>query len=163
MPQLCTGKQSSLMLKLATLRLFTEVYGDRSMEDAMFKPCDILVTSSRVEDRRELMKILDGLPINVFSSSTVKQAEEVMAQKKLALVFCDEHLPDGSYRELLSRSRTAPKQPRLVVTTHTGEWNEYLEATRRGAFDVIRYPLQPADVELIVIRAMRQQREASAA
>ena len=66
----------------------------------MFKPCDILVTSSRVEDRRALMNILDGLPINVFSSSTVKQAEEVMSQKKLALVFCDEHLPDGSYREL---------------------------------------------------------------
>jgi DNA-binding NtrC family response regulator len=132
-------------------------------EDAMFKPCDILVTSSRVEDRRALMRILDGLPINVFSSSSVKQAEEVMSQKKLALVFCDEHLPDGSYRELLSRSRIAQKHPRLVVTTHTGEWNEYLEATRRGAFDVIRYPLQPADVELIVIRAMRDQREASAA
>jgi DNA-binding NtrC family response regulator len=160
MPQLFFGRRSSLILRLEEL---ATVCGDVLMEDAMFKPCDILVTSSRVEDRRALMRILDGLPINVFSSSTVKQAEEVMSQKKLALVFCDEHLPDGSYRELLSRSRTAQKHPRLVVTTHTGEWNEYLEATRRGAFDVIRYPLQPADVELIVIRAMRDQRDASAA
>lgn len=160
MPQLFFGRRSFLIPRLDD---FAMVGGDALMEDAMFKPCDILVTSSRVEDRRALMRILDGLPINVFSSSTVKQAEEVMSQKKLALVFCDEHLPDGSYRELLSRSRATQKHPRLVVTTHTGEWNEYLEATRRGAFDVIRYPLQPADVELIVIRAMRDQRDASAA
>ena len=124
----------------------------------MYKPCDILVTSSRLEDRRALMRILDGLPINVFSTSTLRQAEEVISQKKLALVFCDEHLPDGSYRELLSASGTAQKQPPVVVTTHDGEWNDYLEATRRGAFDVIRYPLQPVDVELVVIRAMRDQR-----
>ena len=128
------------------------------MEDVMYKPCDILVTSSRLEDRRALMRILDGLPINVFSTSTLRQAEEVISQKKLALVFCDEHLPDGSYRELLSASGTAQKQPPVVVTTHDGEWNDYLEATRRGAFDVIRYPLQPVDVELVVIRAMRDQR-----
>ena len=131
------------------------------MEDVMYTPCDILVTSSRLEDRRALMRILDGLPINVFSTSTLKQAEEVISQKKLALVFCDEHLPDGSYRELLSSPGTVQKQPPVVVTTHDGEWNDYLKATRRGAFDVIRYPLQPVDVELVVIRAMRDQRDPS--
>ncbi len=107
------------------------------------------------------MRILDGLPTNVFSSSTLKQAEEVISQKRLALVFCDEYLPDGSYRQLLSAPRKAQKQPPVVVTTHDGGWNDYLEATRRGAFDVIRYPLQPVDVELIVIRAMRDQRDPS--
>lgn len=127
----------------------------------MYQPCDILVTSSRLEDRRALMRILDGLPLNVYSSSTLRQAGELISQKKLALVFCDEHLPDGSYRELLAANRSTQKPPRVVVTTHDGEWNDYLEATRRGAFDVIRYPLQPADVELIVIRAMRDQREPS--
>lgn len=96
----------------------------------MNKPCDILVTSSRVEDRRALLKILDGLPINVYSSSTLQQAEEVISQRKLALVFCDEYLPDGSYRELLKGSRATRKLPHLIVTTHTGETTIW---RRRGA------------------------------
>ena len=41
----------------------------------------------------------------------------------------------------------------------TGEWEEYLEALKLGAADVIRSPLQAPDIELVLIQAMREERK----
>jgi DNA-binding NtrC family response regulator len=83
------------------------------------------------------------------------EAEQVLSRQGVALVFCDDRLADGSYRDLLHGLRTRKKAPRIVVTTRTGEWKEYVEALQLGAFDMIQYPYRSTDVELNVLRAMR--------
>jgi hypothetical protein len=35
------------------------------------------------------------------------------------------------------------------------EWEEYLEALRLGAEEVLRCPLQPTDIDLALIHALR--------
>jgi DNA-binding NtrC family response regulator len=119
---------------------------------------NVLVASTQSENRRALVQILERLPlIEVFSSSNLHQAEEVLEGRSVALVFCDDNLPDGSYQRLLSKMRSSGESFRFIVTTTKGEWEDYLDATRHGAFDMIRWPLQPTDVELIVIRAMHEE------
>jgi hypothetical protein len=41
----------------------------------------------------------------------------------------------------------------------TGEWEEYLEALRLGAAEVLRVPLQSTDIDIALFHAMRQGRE----
>ncbi len=120
---------------------------------------NVLVASSSMEDRASLMHILDSLSLNVISCSEVTQAQEVLARQDVPLVFCDERLADGGYRDLLACTANR-KPPRIVVTIRTGDWDQYLDAMRQGAYDAIRFPLQPTDVELVVLRAMRENREA---
>ncbi|MGC2233225.1 MAG: response regulator [Candidatus Acidiferrum sp.] len=115
----------------------------------------ILVASSRLESRRVLLRILDDLGIESFASATLAEAEEVLSRQPIALVFCDDRLTDGSYRDLLQRLRTWKQSAHTVVTTRTGEWKEYLEALGLGAFDMIQQPYRPTDVELNVLRALR--------
>ena len=38
----------------------------------------------------------------------------------------------------------------------TGEWEFYFDAVGKGAFDVVRSPWYATDVEMVVIRAMRE-------
>ncbi len=121
---------------------------------------DVLVASSSMEDRTSLLHILDSLSLNVISCSAIDQARKVLSRQEVPLVFCDEYLSDGCYRDLLSSDMAGRKAPRVVVTIRTGEWDEYLSAMRLGAFDAIRCPLHPTDVELVVLRAMRENREA---
>ena len=116
---------------------------------------DALVASSHLEYRRVLLRILEDLRVNSFVATTLAEAEEVLSRQWVALVFCDDHLTDGSYRDLLRPPRTWKKAPHIVVTTRIGEWKEYLEALRLGAFDMIQYPYRSTDVELNVIRALR--------
>jgi DNA-binding NtrC family response regulator len=122
----------------------------------MREQCDVLVASSHMEDRSSLLHILDGLALNVISCSELDQVQEVLSRQEVPLVFCDEHLAGGGYRGLLSSD--VGQRPRIVVTFRTGEWDEYLDAMRKGAFDAIRFPFQPTDVELVVLRAMRENR-----
>lgn len=79
----------------------------------------------------------------------------MLSRQRVALVFRDDRLADGSYRDLLQSLRTWKQSPHTVVTTRTGEWKEYLEALGLGVFDMIPYPYRSTDVELNVIRAMR--------
>jgi CheY-like chemotaxis protein len=116
---------------------------------------DALVASSHLEYRRALVRILEDLKVNTFASATLAEAQELLSRQSIALVFCDDRLTDGSYRDLLQALRAWNKTPHVVVTTRTGEWKDYLEAVRLGAFDMIQYPYRPTDVELNVIRAMR--------
>jgi len=126
---------------------------------------DVLVVSANIEDRKALIKVLESLSGNVFSCSNLAQARGVIAHRSMDIAFCDEQLPDGSYRDLVDSIRSRAMTLPLVVTTHVGEWKEYLEATDLGAFDMIPFPLRPTDVELTVIRAMRgvEQKAAAAA
>jgi len=123
----------------------------------MAQEFDVLIVSTSPEDQKALMRVLDNLSANVIACSTVRQAEEVLSQRTIGLIFCDKRLPDGTYRELLAIRQAGKKMPRVVVTTRVGGWEDYTEATELGAFDVIPCPLQPTNVEFAVMRAMRNE------
>ena len=123
---------------------------------------EILIVSPSMEDRKVLMHVLHNLSTNVISCSTLREAEEVLCHQPIDLVFCDQHLPDGTYHHVLALRRVEGKMPRLVVTTRVGGWEEYAEATRLGAFDVIPCPLRPPDIELAVFRAMHVEEQKAA-
>ena len=125
------------------------------MENAV----DVLVVSSRIENRRTLLRTLEGLPVNTFSASTIFQALDFLAAHPLAIVFCDERLPDGSYRDLLASAPSSPQTNRFIVVQCTDEWEQYLEALRLGAAEVLRTPLHAPDIDIALFHAMRQARE----
>ena len=99
--------------------------------------------------------MLEGFRVNTYASASLAEAEEVLSRQGVALVFCEDRLTDGSYRDLLKILRTWERAPRIVVTTRIGEWRDYLEALQLGAFDMIQYPYRSIDVELNVLHAMR--------
>ena len=120
-----------------------------------------LLVSPDIDVRRPLLRTLEALSADVIVCSTRAQAEEVLSTQTVEIVFCDEHLPDGSYCALIHSFDSDHGIPRVVVTTRTGEWELYFEATTKGAFDVIRSPWYSTDVEMAVIRALREQDHAA--
>jgi DNA-binding NtrC family response regulator len=114
---------------------------------------NVLIASSRLETRRALMCILDGLPVNTIASRTVAQAQKVLAKQQINIVFCDDVLPDGTYRDLLLMRSIG--KPRVVVTTHTFTLKDHYEAVVQGAFAVLECPPESINVELIVFHAAR--------
>jgi DNA-binding NtrC family response regulator len=107
--------------------------------------------------RRTLVRTLEALSADVIVCSTRAQAEDVLSRQAVEIVFCDEHLPDGSYCDLIRSVGPDGEIPRVVLITRTGEWELYFEATSKGAFDVIRSPWYATDLEMAVIRACREQ------
>jgi DNA-binding NtrC family response regulator len=120
-----------------------------------------LLVSPRLEVRKPLLHVLEGFSTDVVCCSTFEQAEEVLAKRSFEVVFCDECLPDGSYEKLIHTNHYERRAPRVIVVTRVGEWELYLEALRKGAFDVVRAPWHATDVEMTVIRALREEQVVS--
>lgn len=123
------------------------------------KQIRVLIVSPLIEVRRPLLRTLEKLSIDVVVCSTRAQAEEVLALKAFELVFCDERLPDGTYQDLIHADHFDHRIPRVVVATRTGDWELYFAAVAKGAFDVIRSPWHATDVEMVFIRALREEQQ----
>ena len=121
-------------------------------------PWDILVASSDLEGRRALSNILGNLGVDPLTSSTVRECKELMASERVGLIFCDRLLADGNCYDLLNASRIGRTKARVVVMSPTADWDEFLEAMRLGAFDVIASPCRATDVEWMIIQALRYER-----
>jgi len=66
-------------------------------------------------------------------------------------------LADGDYRDLLLAARASKHRTRIVLTARITDGDEYLEAMRLGAFDVISAPCGPTDVEWMILQALREE------
>ena len=120
---------------------------------------NLLIVSGRLENKRTLLNIMAGLPINVYTTGTLEQARKALLERPVDVILCDESLPDGTYRDFLCAVRSEHKMTRFVVLLSSDVWEEYLEAIRLvGAYDVVRCPYQPTDIELVLIRASRDLR-----
>ena len=77
---------------------------------------------------------------------------------ELVLVFLDLNMPEMNGLELLARraaERLNPHIPVVLVTTESTEEDE-ARARSAGAWDYLRKPFQPADVERLVTRALAE-------
>lgn len=125
----------------------------------MHKNLAALVVSCRMENRKTLVHAFEGLPVNGYCATTVRQGNELLASHSFEIVFCEQRLPDGSYRELLVAARAVPRKVRFVVVLSSIEQDERIEALRLGAQEVLRSPLQPADVDIALIHASKDYRD----
>jgi DNA-binding NtrC family response regulator len=122
----------------------------------------ILIVSACLDHRSTLARIFEGLNLEVVICSSLAQATDFLAHQTTDLIFCDENLPDGTYRDLLAQKLPGRKNPPVVVAVKESNWERSLEAIWRGAFDVIRRPCTPNDVELVLIHAVRAENPGAA-
>jgi two-component system, chemotaxis family, chemotaxis protein CheY len=100
-----------------------------------------------------------------LSGSTVHYATNgrdgyalLAAHPELALVFLDLNMPEMNGLELLERRRAEKLHPHIPIVLVTTESSPEDEARGRaaGAWDYLRKPFKPADLERVVGRALAQ-------
>lgn len=116
---------------------------------------EVLVAASNAESCQALTQVLSRMGLKLAISSSVQEVKAILAKKPVSLVFCEEKFADGNYQDVLRAvKRTAEKAP-VVVSSHSHDWNEYLEALRLGAFEFLDGPVRALDIEMIVRYAAR--------
>jgi DNA-binding NtrC family response regulator len=123
----------------------------------MANKIDLLIVSSRLENKRTLLRFLEGLPLNIYTVGSIEQAEETLEEHEVDVVVCDERLSDGTYHDVLALTLDRKPQIQFVLLLCTGGQDEYSEAMRLGVTDVVRAPLHSTDVELALLHALRHK------
>jgi DNA-binding NtrC family response regulator len=127
------------------------------LEVRMNVPWQIVIASSDVQDRRPMVNILVTQGLDPIVAASVAECRDSMAQENVGLIFCARSLADGDYRDLLVAARAGKRRTRIVLTARITDWDEYLEAMRLGAFDVISAPCRPTDMEWMILQALRDE------
>ena len=68
----------------------------------MAREIDLVIVSSRLENKRTLLRFLEGLPLNIYPVGNVEEAEETFEEHEIDVVVCDERVSDGTYHDVLA-------------------------------------------------------------
>ena len=118
---------------------------------------EILVIASDPETRKALSSILQTEGLKSVQASYLSEGRALLASETVVMVFCERHLADGTYLDLLPAAQTKSGNVPVVVTSRLADWDEYLEALRNGAVDLIASPFKPSDVSSALAQARREK------
>jgi DNA-binding NtrC family response regulator len=122
----------------------------------------ILVISSDSDNRRALTAVLQNQGWAPLQAERIDQCRDLFASNNICLTFCERRLSDGTYQDLLTIAHTTNRKVPTVVTSRLADWDEYLEALRHGAVDLIASPCNPNDVSSAIAQAQREDHDLTA-
>ncbi len=102
-----------------------------------------------------LERMLAAAGFEPKTCATVADTLRALSNESVSLVFCQERLPDGTYRDVL-RFFGSEATSLLVVCANFYDKKSYIEAMSMGAFDYITAPYLRRDVEWIVGNVARK-------
>jgi DNA-binding NtrC family response regulator len=118
----------------------------------------VLVVGSDVENRTALVDILEECGLDPVIASNVEETGNILARRPAHVVFCEDNLSDGSFREILRLVKATRPEIQVVVSSKLGDVEEYIEAMNLGAFDFIAPPYRDTDVVSVVDSACDRYR-----
>ena len=120
----------------------------------------VLVVSKRPEIADKINSTLGRWGMVVVSCSSLAQARAILQLDTPQLIFCQDRLSDGSYRDLLGPYKVVDSKPRIVIVPSSEALldSEFESAALKwGAYTVLGMTPEPVDIEWVVIRAIRDE------
>ena len=117
----------------------------------------ILLVDDDVEFLKALTKVLEKEGYQVVAQPSATSAMDYMSTSKqrFDLVITDVSMPGIRGTAFLAALKTAfPKIPVIIVTAF-GDWGQYMETLREGAFEYLNKPLDKSQLLDAIKRALR--------
>jgi DNA-binding NtrC family response regulator len=115
---------------------------------------EVLVVSSDPEQSQLLADMLENSGFESVISGSLAEVRNLLAAKPIRMVFCEDRLNDGSYRDVLQAIAESKLPVPLIAFSPLASWELYVEAIRSGAFDCIGPIFKATEIERIVHHAL---------
>lgn len=73
---------------------------------------------------------------------------------RIALIICERHLPDGTWKDILGYVAPLPDPPRLIVTALSPDDQLWAEVLNLGGYDVLAKPFNEKEVSVVTTQAL---------
>jgi DNA-binding response OmpR family regulator len=113
----------------------------------------ILAISPDVEDHEIVRQILEGSGWRTLACKTRGQARRLWRQA--SVVLCEQKLPDGDWKEVLTELQSVLDPPLLIVMSRLADSGLWAEVLNLGGYDVLAKPLKAEEVLWTVATAHR--------
>lgn len=96
-----------------------------------------LLICPRHPTRQRPMELVRDTGTTHVVLSSVQEAAEAMSNGRYDVIITGKRLEDGNSDDLLRAAKAAQPGVPVLVVSRTGDWEEYVEAISRGAFDFL--------------------------
>ena len=118
----------------------------------------ILIVSPFADERERLGGILRKAGHGVRSTSTIEEAVESYREHPPSCVVADTDLPAGGGAHLVGMLRALDEEAIVVLLSSHADVEETVDLMREGAFHVVKKPIQPEQIQVVVGKGLDQQR-----
>jgi len=106
----------------------------------------------------QLRKIFQGCGWKLACACTHSEARAFLQNNPVGVVIAERELPDGTWRAMLEYLKQQADPPRLIVTARLADDALWMEVLNMGGYDVLRQPLDAAEVTRVMGAAVRHFR-----
>jgi len=101
-----------------------------------------------------LQEDLRGRNLEATVLQSIGEARRVCSQQAFDVVLLDNHLPDGSGLEVLPDILNLNDRAKVIMITAFPNFNNAVQAIKRGAYDYISKPIDLEELHLTIERAL---------
>jgi DNA-binding response OmpR family regulator len=120
-------------------------------------PASILSVSQWQTDHEALLDIVDNALWQVNTAEGYQEATLQLRNARIALVFCECSLLDGTWKDVLGAISQLDEPPLLVVTAKLADDFLWSEVLNLGGYDVIAKPFIEEEVRHVLAAAWMQR------
>jgi DNA-binding NtrC family response regulator len=118
----------------------------------------LLSISPDAEDHAALRRILGDLDWEVWPVATCWDAIEQLVVERFSVVFCDNVLADGTWKDILRQLNSGAEAPPLVVTSRLADAYLWSEVLNLGGYDVVSKPFDAGEVSHVITTVSLQEK-----
>lgn len=118
----------------------------------------VLVVCTSEECRQALLDAVAQADMLPILCESLEEAFDAIQQGDIRVVSCDDRLPPLAVEAIVDFAQKQRKPIPVVVTSRTGEWEEFLQALRLGAFDYLALPPRLEEVRRVLGLAVAESR-----
>lgn len=107
-------------------------------------------------DNSSIEQMIAPLRWTVLRAGGCRQARNILRKEDVAVVLCDQVLPDGSWRDLLRDLADLATTPALIVASALADEALWAEVLNLGAYDLLSKPFREDEVLRTLSMAPRQ-------
>ena len=115
----------------------------------------ILVLEDELRLLEELSEYLEGRGFDVLRAGKPSEAEAAVSSGALDVAIIDLRLPEYSGIEFLKRLKAAQPGAEAIMMSGHGDMESVISAMRHGAFDYLRKPFSPIEIQAAIERTQR--------
>jgi DNA-binding response OmpR family regulator len=132
--------------------------------DSLVPPCagipSILLISPHPEDHVFVTSILEPGRWKMYRACSYHEALQWLVRDHMTVIICESHLPDGTWKDILSQAQILPDPPCVIVAAPFAEALLWAEVLNLGGYDVLAKPFMREEVARVAeLASMNFRRE----
>jgi DNA-binding NtrC family response regulator len=117
----------------------------------------VLIVEDDATEREALARLVETWGYEVETAASAEEALATSEESPPAIVITDLVLPEMDGVELLQRFNETGRTPTVLVLTGHGSIDSAVEAMRRGAYDYLTKPVEPARLQVLLEKAAERE------